>query len=127
MISVEKPTEKPVLKKETPGTSVEQAGRLREVRKAELHSGDWVQVRTANSTYSIRVLEEGIYSVSGGWFDRQGLSPLRTTITGCTWGRRALKPDFVAACGLHLEFGNGVVTSRIQEIDVTRFGEHSNN
>ena len=127
MISVEKAADRPVLKTEPLGTSVEQVGRLREVRKAELHSGDWVQVRTANSIYSIRVLEEGIYSVSGGWFDRRGLSPLKTTITGCTWGRRALKPDIVAACGLHLEFGNGVVTSRIQEIDVTRFREHSNN
>ena len=96
------------------------------MRKAELHYGDWVQVRTANSIYSIRVLEDGIYSVSGGWFDRRGLSPLKTTITGCRWGRRALNPDIVAACGLHLEFGNGVVTSRIQEIVVTRFGDHSN-
>jgi len=127
MISVEKADERPVLKTEHLGTSVEQEGRSREVGKAELHSGDWVQVRTANSIYSIRVLEEGIYSVSGGWFDRRGLSPLKTTITGCRWDRRALKPDIVAACGLHLEFGNGVVTSRIQEIDVTRFGEHSNN
>ena len=126
MISVEKADERPVLKTEPLGTSVEQAGRSREVRKAELHSGDWVQVRTANSIYSIRVLEEGIYSVSGGWFDRRGLSPLKTTITGCRWDRRALKPDIVAACGLHLEFGNGVVTSRIQEIAVTRFGDHSN-
>lgn len=125
MISIEKPTD-PNLKKETLGTIVEEAEPLREVRKGELHSGDWVQVRTANSIYSIRVLEDGIYSVSGGWFDRRGLSPLKTTITGCRWGRLTIKPDIVAACGLHLEFGNGVVTSTIQEIDVTRFGEHSN-
>ena len=70
MISVEKAADRQVLEKKTLGTRVEQAGRLREVRKAELHSGDWVQVRTANSVYSIRVLEEGIYSVSGRWFDR---------------------------------------------------------
>ena len=128
MISIEKPTEQGRSEeRETLETIVEEAGPLREVRKAELHSGDRVLVRTANSTYSIRVLEDGIYSVSGGWFDRRGLSPLKTTITGCTWDRRAIKPDILTACGLHLEFGNGVVTSKIREIDVTRFGEHSNN
>jgi len=35
---------------------VEQTDQLREVRKAELHFGDWVQVTTANSTYSIHML-----------------------------------------------------------------------
>ncbi len=41
----------------TLGTITEQAGRLKEVRKRELNSGDWVVVTTLNSTYSIRVLE----------------------------------------------------------------------
>jgi len=45
MISVEKAADRQVLEKKTLGTRVEQAGRLREVRKAELHSGDWVHVR----------------------------------------------------------------------------------
>ncbi|MDA2938136.1 hypothetical protein MYX75_07740, partial [Acidobacteria bacterium AH-259-A15] len=77
------------------------------------------------STYSIHVLEDGFYSVSGGWFDRKGLSPLRTTITGCTWGGSAIKIDIVAACGLHLEFGNQVVTSTIRKVCLIRFGgEH---
>ena len=110
----------------TLGAIAEQADGLKEVRKRELYFGDWVLVTTANSTYSIHVIGDNLYHVSGGWFDREGLSPLKTTITGFRWGRRALKPDIVAACGLHLEFGNGVVTSRIQEIDVTRFGDHSN-
>ena len=107
---------------------VNETGRLREVRKAELNLGDWVLVTTLNSTYSIRVLEEDLYSISGGWFDREGLSPLRTSITGCTWGGSAIKVDIVAACGLHLEFGNRVVTSRIQNVCVMRLGgEYLNN
>ena len=106
----------------TLGAIVEHAGRLKEVRKAELQFRDWVLVTTANSTYSIRVLEDGLYSVSGGWFDLKGLSPLRITITGCTWGGSAIKLDIVAACGLHLEFGNQVVTSPIRKINVLRFG-----
>jgi hypothetical protein len=100
----------------------QQAGRLKEVRKEELDSGDWVVVTTQNSTYSIRVLEGDRYSISGGWFDNEGLSPLRTTITGCTWGGSAIKLDIVAACGLHLEFGNRVVTSAIQKVCVIPFG-----
>ncbi len=107
---------------------VNETERLKEVRKAELNLGDWVLVTTLNSTYSIRVLEEDLYSISGGWFDREGLSPLRTSITGCTWGGSAIKVDIVAACGLHLEFGNRVVTSPIQNVSVMRMGgDHLNN
>ena len=57
----------------------------------------------------------------GGWFDNEGLSPFKTTINGCTWGGRAIKVDVVAACGLHLEFGNQLITSRIQKVDVLRY------
>ena len=106
----------------TLGAIVEHADQLKEVRKAELYLGDWVLVTTENSTYSIHVLEDGLYSISGGWFDRKGLSPLKTTITGCTWGGSAIKIDVVAACGLHLEFGNRVVTSAIRKVDLIRFG-----
>jgi hypothetical protein len=106
----------------TLATITEQAGRLKEVRKKELNFGDWVVVTTRNSTYSLRVLEGDRYSISGGWFDNEGLSPLRTTIAGCTWGGSAIKVDIVAACGLHLEFGNRVVTSAIQKVCVIRFG-----
>lgn len=100
---------------------------LVQVEKAGLREGDWIVVTTLNSTYSIRVLNDGFYKISGGWFDSQGLSPLRTTITGCTWGGSAIKVDIVAACGLHLEFGNRVVTSRIQQVGVFHFGEHVDN
>ena len=112
----------------TLATITQQAGRLKEVRKEELTFGDWVVVTTLNSTYSIRVLEGDLYSISGGWFDNEGLSPLRMTITGCTWGGSAIKLGIVAACGLHLEFGNRVVTSAIQKVCVIRFGgEYTNN
>jgi len=50
----------------TLGAIVEHADQLREVRKAELYFGDWVLVTTENSTYSIHVLEDGLYSISGG-------------------------------------------------------------
>ncbi len=106
----------------TLATITNQAGRLKEVRKEELSFGDWVVVTTLNSTYSIRVLEGDLFSISGGWFDSSGLSPLRTTITGCTWGGSAIKMDIVAACGLHLEFGNRVLTSAIRKVCVVRFG-----
>ncbi len=101
------------------------AGELNAVFKVDLEFGDLVQVTTANSTYSIYTLEDGCYSVSGGWFDSHDLSPMKTTITGCTWGGSAIKLDIVAACGLHLEFGNRVVTSRIKKINVVRCAETS--
>jgi hypothetical protein len=59
-----------------------------------------------------------MYRVSGGWFDRKHMSPLKLGINGCTWGGSAIKVDVVAACGLHLEFGNRVLTSRIERLRV---------
>ena len=82
-----------------------------------------MQVTTCNSTYLIQVLGEGLYLISGGWVDLQGSSPMRTTIAGCTWGGSAVKMDIVAACGLHLEFGDRVVTSTIQKVAVIRKSE----
>jgi hypothetical protein len=101
---------------------LEQARLRRPVRKADLGCGSRVIVATENSVYSIDVLEDAMYSVRGGWFDRQGLSPVRISIAGCTWGGSVIKNDIVAACGLHLEFGNRVVTSRIREVHVIREG-----
>lgn len=102
---------------------VRHAEGLSAVRKSDLESGDCLMVTTSNSTYSIHVLRDGLYSVSGGWFDRQGLSPLETTITGCTWGGSAIKLDIMAARGLHLEFGNRVVTSRIRDVQIVRYAQ----
>jgi hypothetical protein len=82
-----------------------------------------VLVTTKNSVYSICVMGGGLYSVSGGWFDREGVSPQKTTINGCTWGGSAIKNDIVAALGLFLEFGNQVMTTRIQHVRVIRCEE----
>jgi hypothetical protein len=107
----------------TLGAIVHRIKHLIAVRKADLELGDQVLVTTRNSTYSIHVLQEDLYSVSGGWFDKRGLSPSKVAINGCTWGGRAIKLDILAACGLHLEFGNQVVTSRIMGFQVIRCRE----
>jgi hypothetical protein len=97
---------------------VEHLQRLRQIRKDELRIGDRVLVVTCNSVYSVKAAEGGLYLVSGGWFDRKGLSPMKMTIRGCTWGGSAIKLDIIAACGLRLEFGNRVVTSPIRKVFV---------
>ena len=91
---------------------------LPRVKKSDLRPGDHVCVKTRNSRYEIRVLGDGKYAVSGGWFDRKGASPAIMTIAGCTWGGSAILVDVVAACGLSLEFGNRLITSPIQKIFV---------
>lgn len=97
-------------------------GHLHQVRKAELYCGDVMQITTRNSVYSVKLLADGTYQVSGGWFDKKRLSPFRTTINGCTWGGTVVKTDVAAACGLHLEFGNRVVTTPIQRVCLFRSG-----
>lgn len=101
---------------------IEQGTLVETVRKADLESGDWILVTTKNSVYSIRVLGNDLYSVSGGWFDRHGLSPATTAISGCRWGGRDIETDIVAAPGLFLQFGNRVTTTRIQQVSVVRCG-----
>ena len=84
--------------------------------KSTLKPGDVVILKTMNSTYTIRVAENGCYIVSGGWFDKKNLSPSKININGCTWGGSSIKSDIIAACGLRLEFQNRVVTSIIKKI-----------
>jgi hypothetical protein len=103
---------------ETLASRVQQAQSLEEVRKKDLRAGDRVLVTTRNSVYTIWVLGEGVYRVSGGWFDRNCILPQRTGINGCTWGGSVLKHDVVAARGLRLEFGNSVVTTQIKHVRV---------
>lgn len=98
----------------------ETAFHLRQVRKADLQFGDLVLITTRNSIYSVCVLDNDIYLVSGGWFDRKGLSPVKASIAGCTWGGSIIKVDTLAACGLHIEFGNRVVTTTIKKVSVLR-------
>ena len=54
-----------------------EADRLPAVLRTDLRSGDFLLVTTRNSVYSLCLLEDGSYSVAGGWFDRQGDSPQR--------------------------------------------------
>ncbi|MGA9365063.1 MAG: hypothetical protein WBW16_11930 [Bacteroidota bacterium] len=98
---------------------------LQQIRKGELRVGDRLLVVTWNSVYSLRVVEGGLYVVSGGWFDRNSASPMKVTIRGCTWGGSAIKLDVVAACGLRLEFGNRVITSPIRKVFVFPYGSEN--
>lgn len=110
---------------ETLEARAEEAARLDAIRKRDLRDGDWVLVTTRNSVYSICVVGENSYFVSGGWFDRKGLSPHEIGIAGCNWGGTAIKTDIIAACGLFLEFGNHVATSRIQNVRLIRREEQA--
>ena len=97
-------------------TIVGHADTVQQVRKSEMLAGDRLYVKTHNSLYAIHAVANGSYEVRGGWFDRNGRSDTPITIRGCTWGGTAIKVDVVAACGLHIEFGNKVVTSPIEKI-----------
>ena len=104
---------------QTIATRVEQARSLDEVLKKDLRSGDLL-VTTRNSLYKIWVLDEGVYRVSGGWFELQCIAPQRIGISGCTWGGTAIKQDIIAALGLRLEFGNRVLTTPIRHVRLIR-------
>jgi hypothetical protein len=99
---------------------VAETGHLEQVCKKDLQFGDLVLITTRNSLYSIQVLDRGAYLLSGGWFDRKGVSPATTAIRGCTLGGSTIKMDIVAACGLRLEFDNRVVTTPILKVSLVR-------
>ena len=90
------------------------------VRKGDLELGDTVVVTTRNSTYVLCALGNGQYTVSGGWFSRRTDASRTVGVNGCTWGGSTIKHDIVAAPGLFLEFGNGVKTTRIQDVRLVR-------
>ena len=96
------------------------AATMESVRKTDLRPGDRLLVATTNSFYAIGLAGDSLYSISGGWFDRQGIGPVKMSIAGCTWGGSAIHRDIVAARGLRLEFGNRVVTSTIRQVRVIR-------
>ncbi len=99
---------------------IEGVSHLKQVYKSDLRFGDLIVITTRNSVYSIFILDNNFCLVSGGWFDRQGLSPMKVSISGCTWGGRIIKADILAACGLRLEFGNRVITTNIQKVYIIR-------
>lgn len=85
--------------------------------KNKVNFKDLIEVKTQNSLYKIFVLGQNDFLISGGWFDRKGLSPYRTKINGCTWGGSVIKHDVIASCGMCIEFGNRVTTTSIIEIN----------
>jgi hypothetical protein len=93
------------------------------VREHEIREGDWVVVRTKNSTYSLAAIGDGRFLVSGGWFRAGGAEQLPVRIVGCTWGGSAIHTRMVAAAGMCLEFDNGVRTTRIREVRLIRGGD----
>jgi len=104
----------------TLGALAEGATRLEGVRRSDLRNGDWLIVETRNSRYSILALGDGRFCVTGGWFDREGVSPATVGIAGCTFGGSAILTDRIAVPGLRLEFGNRVVTTRIRSVRLIR-------
>lgn len=101
---------------------VETAEQISGIRADDVRPGDWIVVRTKNSTYSLAALGEGRYRVSGGWFSsHQEDRDLR--IAGCTWGGAVIHTRYVAAIGMFLEFDNGVRTTRVREVKLIRGGD----
>jgi hypothetical protein len=90
------------------------------VRKSQLELGDRVIVKTRNSVYSLCALGDDNFAVSGGWFERGGDAPTLVTVNGCTYGGSVIRHDVVAGPGLFLEFGNNVLTTRIQDVRIVR-------
>ncbi|MSO50052.1 MAG: hypothetical protein EXQ49_09160 [Acidobacteria bacterium] len=88
----------------------------------DIKPGDWVVVRTRNSVYSLAALGDGRFQVAGGWFAAEGLESTPVRVVGCTWGRRAILTDLVAAPGMFIEFSNGVHTTRVRNVRVLRGG-----
>lgn len=89
------------------------------VRAGDVQPGDWVIVRTKNSTYSLLAHDDGTFEATGGWFSRER-SGARLRVAGCTWGGSALFTRMIAAPGMFLEFANNVRTTRIRDVRVFR-------
>ena len=106
---------------------VESADAIDGVWADQLEVGDWIVVRTRNSTYSLAVLGDDRYRVTGGWFrntaSTERAEGAEVRIAGCTWGGAAIHTRLVAAIGMFLEFDNGVRTTRIREVTVIRTGD----
>lgn len=95
---------------------------LEGVWKRDLTLGDWVVVRTKNSTYTLTAVAGGGYAVAGGWFEHAAPEEARVDVAGCTWGGHAILTGLIAAPGMFLEFSNGLSTTRIRDVRVIRGG-----
>ena len=90
------------------------------VRATDVRPGDWIVVRTKNSTYSLAAHGDGTFAVSGGWFAAAEAETARVRVVGCTWGGHAILERMVAAPGMCIEFDNGVRTTRARDVRVVR-------
>ena len=90
------------------------------VRAADIQQGDWIVVRTKNSTYSMAAMPDGTLRVSGGWFAAEHAEHAPVRVVGCTWGGSAILSGMIAAPGMCIEFDNGVRTTRAREVRVLR-------
>ena len=86
------------------------------VRRGELGDGDVLLLYTQNSLYTVRKIDTNQFAVSGGWFDANHGREVVTSIVGCTWGGSSIHRDFVASCGMRIEFGNRVLTSVLKRV-----------
>jgi hypothetical protein len=95
---------------------VEENDHLKHVTKNELKPGDFIFVKTCNSLYKICKAEDGLYGISGDWFDPNSIYPYRLTIRGCSWCGSIIIISMTAAIGLCPEFSNNLVTSPVRKI-----------
>ena len=86
------------------------------VKRRDLDSGDRIIISTKNSVYSLTARADGLFDVSGGWFEREGEGETLVEIRGCTAGGHAIFTDHVAAKGLFMEFADGLRTTRIKSV-----------
>ncbi|MBD3854207.1 MAG: hypothetical protein IFJ96_05445 [Acidobacteria bacterium] len=86
------------------------------VKRRNLDPGDRIVISTKNSVYSLTARADGLFDVSGGWFEREGEGETRVEIRGCTAGGHAIFADHVAAKGLFMEFADGLRTTRIKSV-----------
>ena len=86
------------------------------VKRRNLDPGDRIVISTKNSVYSLTARADGLFDVSGGWFEREGEGETRVEIRGCTAGGHAIFTDHVAAKGLFMEFADGLRTTRIKSV-----------
>jgi len=101
----------------------EAAGIVGGVKRRQLNSGDRIIVSTRNSVYSLKVRADGLFEVSGGWFERAGAGATIVEILGCTAGGHALFTEHIAAPGLFMEFGDGLRTTRIRTVRAILAGD----
>jgi hypothetical protein len=90
------------------------------VWKRDARRGDWVVVKTKNSTYTLAVQDDLTVVVAGGWFTRATPGEDRVQVSGCTWGGSAILTGMLAAPGMCIEFSNGVRTTRVRDVQIIR-------